>query len=143
MFKFKSQVTNHQTQTINYPTDTTNLKAQTINPKPQTINHKQFLDVMTDTERARVGATVGPFLWFDSDVCSGRYRLDLGERFQRLLARTLQACGNTENVRATRFGVADTSAKGNRQRIVRVVVQAVCFCDITHVCFLLCVFVTF
>jgi hypothetical protein len=29
------------------------------------------------------------------------------------------ACGNTENVRATRLGVADTSASGNRQRIVR------------------------
>jgi hypothetical protein len=29
------------------------------------------------------------------------------------------ACGNSENVRATRLGVADTSASGNRQRIVR------------------------
>jgi hypothetical protein len=90
---------------------------------------------------------------FDPDCCSGRYRLDLSDPYQRLLARTLQgippishpqasihlsvypnpnskpqtpilnllaACGNSENVRATRLGVADTSASGNRQRIVRV-----------------------
>jgi hypothetical protein len=75
--------------------------------------------VLSDSEKKRVAAVVGPFMSFDPDCCSGRYRLDLSEPYQRLLARTLQACGNTENVRASRLGLADTSASGNRQRIVR------------------------
>jgi hypothetical protein len=69
---------------------------------------KLLLDVLTGTEQKRVGdspnynrfpvpnnpaasgAIVGPFMWFNPDCCSGRYRLDLSEPYQRLLARTLQ-----------------------------------------------------
>ena len=49
--------------------------------------YKRFF-LLNDTTAP--GAIVGPFMYFDPDCCSGRYRLDLGEPYQRLLARTLQ-----------------------------------------------------
>jgi hypothetical protein len=77
-------------------------------PRLVDLSRKRLaLDVLSETEQKRVGqlshffhplannpaaagAILGPFMWFSPECCSGRYRLDLSEPYQRLLAKTLQ-----------------------------------------------------
>jgi hypothetical protein len=85
-------------------------------------NKKDFINCLSDEERRLVAKTLGQLYSFTPGYPAGHYTLDLGNRYDRLLAIKLQEQANLQNDQANALGLLDSGQLGNGERCWRNVV---------------------